>query len=280
MGEITAELVRELREETNLGMMECKKALVDAQGDKQKAVRLLRERGMLVAQKKAARAANQGLVASFVTADARAGSLVEVNCETDFVARNSTFVDFVRGLATKACASDAGLAESEKDALVALVAKLGENMVIRRNARFVLSGVGMIASYIHLGGKIGVLVEAGCGTETAVRNEACKEAVKDIAMHIAASSPSFLNKEAVPADVVASEREICAKQVQGKPANIVDKIVDGKMKKFYADVCLLDQGFVKDPKLTVTQYLEARGKDIGDKITIRRFLRFQVGQKE
>ena len=280
MGEITVELVKELREETNLGMMECKKALVDAGGDKQKAVRLLRERGMLVAQKKATRAANQGLVASFIKPDGKAGSLVEVNCETDFVARNSTFVDFVNGLAVKACGSDASLAESERNDLVALVAKLGENMVIKRNGRFFLSGAGTVASYIHLGGKIGVLVEAGCGNDATVQNPAFKDAVRDVAMHIAASSPSYLNKEAVPADVVASEREICAKQVQGKPANIIEKIVDGKIKKFYSDVCLVDQGFVKDPKQTVTQYLEGVGKGIGDQITVRRFLRYQVGQKE
>ncbi|MEI6971684.1 MAG: translation elongation factor Ts [bacterium] len=280
MAEITSELVRELREETNLGMMECKKALVDADGDKQKAIRLLRERGTLVAQKKSARVANQGLVASVIKPDGKTGSLVEVNCETDFVARNSTFIDLVNGLATKACESDANLAETDKEAVVALIAKLGENMVIRRSARFVLSGTGTVACYIHLGGKIGVLVEAGCGNETTVRADVFKETVRDVAMHIAASNPSYLDAAAVPADVVASERDICAKQVQGKPANIVDKIVDGKMKKFYAEVCLVDQGFVKDPKVAISQYLEARSKELGDKITIRRFLRFQVGQKD
>ncbi len=280
MAEITSELVRELREETNLGMMECKKALVDADGDKQKAIRLLRERGTLVAQKKSARVANQGLVASVIKPDGKTGSLVEVNCETDFVARNSTFIDLVNGLATKACESDANLAETDKEAVVALIAKLGENMVIRRSARFVLSGTGTVVCYIHRGGKIGVLVEAGCGNETTVRADVFKETVRDVAMHIAASNPSYLDAAAVPADVVASERDICAKQVQGKPANIVDKIVDGKMKKFYAEVCLVDQGFVKDPKVAISQYLEARSKELGDKITIRRFLRFQVGQKD
>lgn len=280
MGEISAELVRELREETGLGMMECKKALVDADGDKQKAVRLLRERGSLTAQKKSSRAANQGLVVSFSKPDGKAGSLVEVNCETDFVARNETFVGFVNGLAEKACASDANLAETEREALVALVAKLGENMLIRRNARFVISGAGLVVSYIHLGAKIGVLVDAGCGTEAAAQSEVVKEAVKDVAMHIAATNPLCLNREAVPANIAASEREIFAKQVQDKPANIVDKIVDGKMKKFYAESCLLEQGFVKDPKQSITQYLEARGKEVGDTITIRRYLRFQVGQKD
>ena len=170
MGEISAELVRELREETGLGMMECKKALVDADGDKKKAVRLLRERGSLTAQKKSTRAANQGLVVSFSKPDGKAGSLVEVNCETDFVARNETFVGFVNGLAEKACDSDASLAETEREGLVALVAKLGENMLIRRNARFVISGAGMVMSYIHLGAKIGVLVDAGCGTEAAAQS--------------------------------------------------------------------------------------------------------------
>jgi len=280
MGEITAELVMELRDETNLGMMECKKALVEAGGDKAKAVRILRERGTLVAQKKASREANQGLVVSFTKPDGKIGSLVEVNCETDFVARNDTFVDFVKSLAVKACASDTTLADSERAGLVALVAKLGENMVIRKNGRFVLSGPGIIESYIHLGGKIGVLVEAGCGAEATAQNAEFKAVVKDIAMHIAALNPTCLDRESVPANVLVSEREIFAKQIQGKPANIVDKIVDGKIKKFYSETCLIEQGFVKDPKQTVTQHLDAKSKAIGDKITIRRFLRYQVGQKD
>ena len=153
-------------------------------------------------------------------------------------------------------------------------------MVIRKNGRFVLSGPGIIESYIHLGGKIGVLVEAGCGAEATAQNAEFKAVVKDIAMHIAALNPTCLDRESVPANVLVSEREIFAKQIQGKPANIVDKIVDGKIKKFYSETCLIEQGFVKDPKQTVTQHLDAKSKAIGDKITIRRFLRYQVGQKD
>jgi len=278
MAEITAELVRELREATNLGMMECKKALTESGGDKEKAIRILRERGMAVAQKKATRAANQGLIASVLKSGGKVGSLVEVNCETDFVARNSSFIDFVRGLADKACDSDNSLAETENKMLVAKVVETGENMIIRRNARYILKGTGTVASYIHLGGKIGVLLEVGCEKEATVQAEAFKDAVKDITMHIAASNPPFLNADAIPKDVIDAERAIYAKQIQGKPANIIDKIVDGKIKKYCGEVCLVEQGFVKDPKQSVTQYLEARGKEVGDKITIRRFLRYQIGQ--
>ena len=276
--DISAELVRDLREATNLGMMECKKALVEAGGDKEKAVRLLRERGMAIAQKKSSRATNQGLLASVVKPDGRTGSLVEVNCETDFVARNSGFVAFVGDLAAKACDTDRSLADSEKDRLVAKVAEIGENLVVRRNLRYVLACTGTVASYIHLGGKIGVLVEAACGKPESVGSGVFKEAVKDICMHIAASSPMHLDRTAVPKDVLAAEREIYAKQITNKPANIVEKIVDGKIKKFISDNCLVAQPFVKDPKITVTDYLNARGREIGDTITIRRFARWQLGQ--
>ena len=277
MAEITAESVRELREATNLGMMECKKALAETQGDKEKAIRLLRERGMLVAQKKASRAANQGLVASVVAADGRTASLVEVNCETDFVARNALFVAFVKGLAEKACHTDGNLADSEKNALVAKVQETGENLIIRRNLRYVVQGTGVAASYIHLGGKIGVLVEAGCSLPATVESPAFKDAVKDLTMHIAACNPPYLTRDAVPADVVAQEREIYSKQITGKPPAIIGKIVDGKMKKYFSDFCLLEQPFVKDPKQSVTDYLAARGKEAGDTLVVRRFTRWQIG---
>ena len=278
MPEVTATLVRELREATNLGMMECKRALAETNGDKEKAIRLLREMGLAVAQKKSVRAANQGLVASFVAPDASVGSLVEINCETDFVARNDSFIKLAAVLAGKAAKADASLAETEKSTIASKIAEIGENLVIRRNARFVRSGAGAVASYIHLGGKIGVLVEMNCTNQPTASQPQFVETLKDVCMHIAASNPPYLEPKDVPADVVASEREIYAKQVKDKPANIIGKIVDGKMRKFYADSCLLQQPFVKDPKQSVQQMLEAAGKALSDTLTVKRFARYQIGQ--
>ncbi len=274
--EISAALVKELRDATNVGMMECKRALVEAKGDKAAAIKLLRERGMAIAAKKSGRAANQGVIASAIMDDGRTGSLVEVNCETDFVAKNDGFRAFVQELAVKAAGADGQLAETCKTEIVAKIAEIGENIVVRRNLRFQASGPGLVASYIHHGSSIGVLLEAACGrAETAAT---LGELLKDICMHIAASSPRFVDRAAVPPAVVAAEREIFAKQVQGKPANIIEKIVDGKMNKFYEQVCLLEQPFVRDQEQKVGQLLQLKNKETGDAIVLRRFARFQVGE--
>ena len=277
MADITAQMVQELREATNVGMMECKRALTEAGGDKQKAIRLLRERGMAIAAKKATRAANQGLIAAAVVDDGEMGALVEVNCETDFVARNDGFQGFVKTVAEKAARMDSGVADAMKDAVTAKVAELGENIVVRRSVRYAVQGKGVVAAYIHLGAKVGVLLEVGCEKDESARSESFREFVKDITLHIAACAPRALDRTSVPADLVASEREIYAKQVQGKPAAIIDKIVDGKMNKFYQQNCLVDQGFVKDPEQTVTKVMEAKGKELGDKLVLRRFTRYQLG---
>jgi elongation factor Ts len=277
MTEINAALVRELREATNVSMMECKRALVEAGGDMQQAMRLLRERGMAVAAKKAARAANQGLVASASADAGKTVSLVEVNCETDFVARNEVFKGFVERVAQKACEGDAPLADVLKNEVTAKVAEIGENVVLRRNVRYVLQGAGLVAAYIHLGGKVGVLVEAACGKPETASADAFREVVKDITLHVAASAPRYLTSSEIPAEEIASERAIYAKQVTNKPPQIVEKIVDGKMKKFYGEVCLVDQPFVKEPKISVTGLLAQKGKELGDTLAIRRFVRYQVG---
>lgn len=277
MAEITAAMVKELRDATNVSMMECKRALAEAGGDKAKATKLLRERGMAVAAKKASRTANQGLVASLITDDGKTGSLVEVNCETDFVARNPNFQAFVAELAKKACSTDASLAEEMKTQVTAKIAEIGENIIVRRNTRYILGGSGRIASYIHLGGKVGVLLEVGCGKAETVKSPVFEELAKDLTLQIAASSPKWLTSAEVPADVIASEREIYAKQVTGKPANIIDKIVDGKLKKFYGEVCLVDQPFVKEPKQSITQLIAAKSKDLSDTIAVKRYVRYQVG---
>jgi len=278
MAEITASLVKALRDATNVSMMECKRALVEAEGDMEKATRLLREMGVATAVKKSSRAANQGLVASVASADGNTCSLIEVNCETDFVARNDTFQAFVGELARKACDTDDNLADMLKDEVTAKVAEIGENIVVRRNARFVLEGKGTVASYIHPGSKVGVLVEVNCEKDETAGNDIFKELVKDITLHVAALDPGYLDSTGVPEDVVAGEREIFAKQIQNKPPEIVDKIVAGKLKKYFAEVCLLDQGFVKEPKQSITALLAAKGKELEDTLVIRRYLRYQLGE--
>jgi elongation factor Ts len=280
MADITADMVRQLRESTNVSMMECKRALVESNGDMQQAARLLREKGIVTATRKATRAANQGVAASATADHGKIASLIEVNCETDFVTRNEIFKAFVAELARQACTTDGALAELAKDAVTAKIVEIGENIVIKRNTRFVLSGTGKITSYIHLGGKVGVLVEAGCEKASTAASEAFAEVVKDLTLQTAAAAPKYLSADQVPAADIASERAIYAKQMegQGKPAQVIEKIVDGKLKKFFTDVCLIDQPFVKDPKVSIRQLLAAKSKELGDNLTIRRFVRYQMGE--
>jgi elongation factor Ts len=275
---ITAAMVQELREATNVGMMECKRALVEAGGDKNKAIKLLRERGMAVAAKKATRAANQGLVGSFVKDDGSAGSLIEVNCETDFVARNASFQAFAKELSVEAANIDGSLAQHVAARVTAKIAEIGENIIVKRNLRFVRQGQGVIQSYIHLGGKVGVLLELNCTKPETAGAAVFRDLAKDLTLHIAASSPKYLSRTEVPADILTAEREIFAKQVEGKPAPMVEKIVDGKMGKFYQQVCLPEQIFVRDQETVISKLLELKGKELGDTLTIRRFARYQLGE--
>ena len=278
MAEITAAMVQELREATNVGMMECKRALVEANGDKETAIRLLRERGVAIAAKKASRAANQGLIVA-ANQNGAVGALIEINCETDFVAKNEGFQQFVKGLAEKALAmEDNTITAKTKDVMAAKVAEIGENLIAKRNIRFAIQGPGLVATYIHLNGKLGVIIELGAGKDSSASNPVMQEVAKDLTLHIAACAPKYLVRTEVPADVIAAEREIYAKQVTGKPTNIVDKIVDGKIGKFYSQICLVEQGFVKEPDTSITKLLEAKGKEIGDTLTIRRFARWQLGE--
>lgn len=276
--EITAAMVQELREATNVGMMECKRALVEAGGDKDKAIKLLRERGMAVAAKKASRTANQGLVAAATADGGKIAALVEINCETDFVARNAIFQAFVKEMSAKSTTLDGSLADAVRDVVVAKVAEIGENIIVRRNIRYTRQGEGVIQTYIHLGGKVGVMVELNCTKAATAATDAFKELARDLTLHIAAASPRFLARQDVPADVIAAEREIYAKQVEGKPAPMVEKIVDGKMNKFYAQACMVEQLFVRDQETPITKLLEAKGKELGDTLTIRRFVRYQLGE--
>jgi elongation factor Ts len=251
--------------------------LIEAGGDKDKAVKVLRERGLAIAGKKASRLAKEGVVAAEIVGGGKTGVMIEVNCETDFVTRNDSFKELVQQLLETAQNTHGALADAAKDAVIAKIASIGENIVIRRNVRYDVQGAGIVASYIHLGGKVGVLVEVGCGQAATAASPAFKEVVKDITLHIAACNPHYLVRQDVPAAVLTSEKEIYAKQVTGKPANITEKIVAGKLEKFYGQTCLVEQGFVKDPDQTITELLVAKGKELGDQLVIRRFTRFQVG---
>ena len=278
MTEISAALVKELREATNVGMMECKRALVETKGDQAAAIKILRERGVVIAAKKATRAANQGVIASAIVGGGQAGSLIEVNCETDFAAKSPGFRAFVQTLAEKAAANDINLAETAKAEITAKIAETGENILAQRALRYALQGSGLVTSYIHHGSMIGVLLEAGCQQAATTANPVFLETIKDLCLQVAAANPRFLDRQGVPADIIAAERDICAKQVKDKPAAIIDKIVDGKMKKYYEQECLVDQPFIKDPTKTITALLKEKGGLAGDILTVRRFARFQIGE--
>ncbi len=274
---ITASQVKELRDATNVSMMECKKALVETDGNLETAMKLLRERGMAVAAKRASKAANQGIIAATATADGSTIAMVEVNSETDFVARNDDFKKFVSEVAEKGLSTDAPLSEVMKAELIDKIAAITENIKIRRNIRYQITGTGKLASYIHMGGKVGVLIEVACGKSETVAAAAFEELVKDLTLHIAAAAPPYLTSAEIPADVIAEERAIFAKQVEGKPENIIDKIVDGKLQKFFGETCLVNQGFVKEPKQTITNLLTETGKALDDTLEIKRFTRYQLG---
>lgn len=283
---ITAQSVKELREMTGAGMMDCKKALVATEGDIEKAVEYLREKGLAAAAKKAGRVAAEGIVSTFISDDKKVAGMVEVNCETDFVAANDEFVNFAAKVAEMAANTSATTVEelvAEKfdgeatvqETLTALIAKLGENMTVRRFVKFNIEN-GTEASYIHGGGRIGVLVEVACETESAVLQEVAKE----VCMQVAAANPLFLSKDEVDNTSLEKEKEVYRAQAlnEGKPENIVEKMVMGRISKYYKEVCLLDQAWVKDGDKSITKYLQEKSKEVGSPITISKFARFERGE--
>ena len=277
MAEITPALVGKLREMTNAGLMACKNALVESAGDLDGAVDILRKKGAASAAKKADREAKEGLIAQAVLPGAKVGVLLEVNCETDFVARNEGFKASCDELAKKVATTPGTDLEPDR---IALVAKIGENIQIRRHARLEVQGSGLVAAYIHTGAKVGVLVEVGAGKDATVATEEFKQLVRDITLQIAAAIPTAVSREEVPAELVQKERDIAAQSdaLKGKPAAAMENILKGKLEKFYQTICLLEQGFVKNPDLTVKAHVASVGKVLGDEIAVRRFLRFQVGE--
>lgn len=278
MAEITAALVGKLREMTNAGLMDCKKALGETSGDLNAAVDLLRKKGVATAGKKAGREAKEGVIAQNIAPGGRLGVLVEVNCETDFVAKNESFRAFCDEVAKRVANDPNADLESFR---VEQVAKIGENIKISRNARLEVSGNGLIAGYIHTGAKVGVLVEVGAGKEATASNEAFRTLVRDITLQIAAANPTAVSREQVDPAIIEKEREIArnSDRLKGKPAQAIEKIVDGMVDKYLQTICLVDQGFVKkNSEITVREHVANVGKEIGDDLTIRRFVRFQVGE--
>ncbi|MFM8357735.1 MAG: translation elongation factor Ts [Verrucomicrobiota bacterium] len=277
MSAITPALVGKLREMTNAGLMDCKNALVEAQGSLEGAVDILRKKGTASAAKKAGREAREGLIAQAVAAGGRVGVLVEVNCETDFVARNDSFKEFCGQLAARVAADSGADLEADR---VAAVARIGENIQVRRHQRLEVQGEGLVAAYIHTGGKIGVLVEVGATKPSTSASEEFKQLVRDITLQIAAASPSAISRDDINPALVEKEKEIAAQSdvVRNKPPQAVAKIVEGKLNKFFESACLLEQGFVKNPELKLQAHVGAVAKQLADDITVRRFVRYQVGE--
>jgi len=275
MAEITAGMVAKLRETTGAGLMDCKKALVESNGDIEAAVDWLRKKGVATAGKKGSRDAKEGVIAQYIKPGAKSGLLVEVNCETDFVAKNESFKAFTDSIAKTLVENPGADLEAMR---IDAVSRMGENIKISRHQRLDVSGNGAVAAYIHTGGKVGVLVEVGAGNEATVNNEEFKQLVRDITLQIAAANPTCVRREDVPADIIAKEKEIATEQVKNKPPQAIAKIVEGKLDKFYQTICLVEQGFVKNGEITVKEHVAQIGKKLNDEITVRRFLRFQVGE--
>ncbi len=292
--EITAAMVKELREMTGAGMMDCKKALVEAGGDMDAAVDVLRTKGLAALAKKSGRATNEGVIGGQVSADRSVGVLVEVNCETDFVARNANFTTLVSEIAGQVvsggAADVAALLEQSyaarpeitvQELLGEAVSKLGENMGVTRFVRYELSTeFGLQSVYIHGVGNIGVLVEVAAGTAEAAASEAAVTFAKDVAMQIAAASPISVRREEVAADVIEHELSIYRAQAAetGKPEQIQDKIAQGRLDKFFKEFCLMEQMFVKDPDSTVKQYAEKCSRAAGAELSVTRFTRMVLGE--
>lgn len=285
---ITAQMVKELRERTGAGMMDCKKALSESNGDSEKAVEILREKGLAAAAKKAGRIAAEGLVKTYISEDGKTASIVEVNCETDFVAVNEDFVAFADNVAKQAAITNAnaieelveekyiaGEGKTVQETVNELIAKIGENMAVRRFKKLAVEH-GIIASYIHGGGRIGVLVKLECEKDSDVLGVVAK----DIAMQVAATNPLFLNRDAVDNEALEKEKEIYRVQAlnEGKPEKIVEKMVVGRVQKYYKENCLVEQVWVKNSDLTIEKYLQEKSKEVGAPITVATFVRFEKGE--
>ncbi len=307
MAEISAQLVKELRERTGAGMMDCKKALVEAKGDLAEAEVVLRKKGIASAGNKESRSAKQGLVAASISPNGKLGVLVEVNCESDFVARTDDFQKLAADIAAHIAATKPkhvrleDVTEAERANIKAhetlydqkigseghtvgemvktKIAKLGENIVVSRFTIYEVTGNGVVGHYIHTGSQIGVILEVGASKPESAAKEEFKTLVRDLAMQVAAAHPQVVGREQLPAALVAKEMDIQKGRVraEGKPEKMLDKIAEGRMSKFYEEVCLLEQPFIRENTITITDLIKTANGKIGDTVTVSRFVRYKVG---
>ena len=275
MSAISKDDVLNLREKTGAGLIDCKRALVESNGDLDEAVSILRKKGVATAAKKAGRDAGEGIVAQCVSSDQTKGILVEVNCETDFVAKNDDFVKFASDVASQLLENpDVDLEEQRTEQ----VAKIGENIRISRSSSLSLSNNGIVESYVHTGAKVAVLLSLSTVSDDAANSDKLIELAKDLCMHIAATSPVCVSRDDVPQELIQKETEIAQAQAEGKPPQAVEKIVAGKLDKYFSNACFLEQSFVKDPDQNINNLLDSISKELGDEVKVENFLRFQVGE--
>jgi elongation factor Ts len=288
MADISAALVMKLRKMSGQGMMDCKKALQETDGDIDKAMDLLRKKGLATLAKRAGRDTSEGLVVSKVSPDDKTAAMATLCCETDFVAKSGDFVKTAQILAdvALACPADEGIEnvlESSADGrkfnniITELVSKTGEKTLVGDYAKYKLEGPGLISTYIHFNEKVGTMLQIDTSNDALAADDTIKQTASDIAMHITATKPLALDKDQIDPETIEREKAIFAEQVKNKPANIIDKIVEGKMNKFYAENCLLQQAFVKDDSKSVEQVLTEAAKQAGGEAKIKRFVRFEVG---
>lgn len=275
MSTISKEDVLSLREKTGAGLIDCKRALAESNGDVEEAISILRKKGVASAAKKAGRDAGEGIIAQAISDDGSKGILVEVNCETDFVAKNEDFVQFSAEVANELLADPAIDLETRR---TEQVAKIGENIRISRFDILEPQGGGLVESYVHTGSKVAVLISLISEGSESINNESINHMAKDLCMHIAATSPVCVSRENVPEDLVAKEKEIAMAQAEGKPPQAIEKIVQGKLEKYFSTSCLLEQPFVKNPDQTVRELVDLVCKESGLSLKVDRFIRFQVGE--
>ncbi len=287
MAEITASMVKDLREKSGAGMMDCKKALTEAEGDFDKALALLRERGEALAVKRGGRAAKEGTIASYISEDGKSGAIIELNSESDFVARNDNFQALATKLAKHAASVSEGTdlsttqldGQNVGDVVTAAIGVIGENLVLTRSEKYD-SKDGIVASYIHPPGKMGSLVEISGVSADLAGNSEFKQFARQVAMHIAASDPLCVDRDQVPAETLEAEKDIYRNQGlnEGKPAEIVEKMIQGRINKYYGEVCMLEQPWVIDDSLKTREALKQAGEKFGGaNIQIRRFVRYTIG---
>lgn len=275
---ITTSMIKDLRDATSLGISDCKKALEETNGNFDEAIKILREKGASVAAKRASKDANEGKIEAIITDDFQQAAMIEVNCETDFVTRNEDFQSFVSELRDDSinhvCDT---MADAVASKMEEKMAQIGEKISLRRNVKWVVEGTGAISSYIHMGGTVGVLVELSFNNAETISNPIFNELAKDLTLHVAATAPEYLTRDDVPSDQVESEKDIFRKQLVGKPENIIDNILKGKINKYFSQICFLEQGFVKEEKQSINNLISEKSKLIEDEITVKRYIRYQLG---